>query len=163
LADALKGRGRVYAYDTAAKKLQALRRRAVRAKLNNIQAVALEEGAEEKTVSRFRGSADVVLVDAPCSGWGVLRRNPDIKWRQERESLDRMPQIQKRLLGTYSQLVKPGGTLVFGVCTFRRVETTDIVDSFLREFPEFEKLQGGYLGPGSSDGFFMQAFRKKTS
>ncbi len=161
LADALAGRGRVYAYDTSEKKLQALRRRATRAGLNNIQAVALEENSEEKSLERFRESADVVLVDAPCTGWGVLRRNPDIKWRQSPASRERMPLIQTRLLALYSSLVKPGGRLVFGVCTFRPAETTAIVEAFLEEHPEFTALEGGFLGPDPSDGFYMQGFARK--
>lgn len=160
-ADALKGKGRIYAYDTSERKLQALRRRATRAGVNNIQAVAIEPGKESETVARFAGKADVVLVDAPCSGWGVLRRNPDIKWRQSPEALKRMPEIQKYVLEQYSKLVVPGGRLVYGVCTFRRDETRAIVEEFLRNHPEFEAREGGYLGPGPTDGFFMQRLERK--
>lgn len=161
LADALKGKGRVYAYDTSLKKLQALRRRATRAGLNNIQAVVVEEKAESKKISSFKETAHLVLVDAPCSGWGVLRRNPDIKWRQSAEVLTRMPEIQHRLLSQYSELVAPGGRLVYGVCTFRKSETSDVVKKFLSEHPEFVLKEGGYLGPGPCDGFYMQAFERK--
>lgn len=164
LADALRGKGRVYGYDVSDTKLQALKRRATRAGLNNIQAVRVEEGNEKETVKRFRRRANLVLVDAPCTGWGVLRRNPDIKWRQDEETLARMPEIQIRLLDAYSELVAPGGRLVFGVCTFRPEETTSIVERFLESHPDFERRQGGYLGPGgplSCDGFFMQAFQRK--
>jgi 16S rRNA (cytosine967-C5)-methyltransferase len=162
LADLLSGKGRVYAYDTSPRKLQALRRRGKRAGVNNIQAVALTEGKDSETVKRFRRRAQAVLVDAPCSGWGVLRRNPDIKWRQDPETLTRMPEIQKRLLALYSDLVAPGGLLTFGVCTFRRAETIDIVEAFLKERPDFEKGPGGFLGPSPCDGFFMQSFRRKA-
>jgi 16S rRNA C967 or C1407 C5-methylase (RsmB/RsmF family) len=160
LSDAMKGKGRIYSYDISEKKLQSLRRRATQAGLNNIQAVALEEGQESKILDRFKATADIVLVDAPCSGWGVLRRNPDIKWRQSKEVLERMPQIQSRLLDEYSKLVKSGGRLVFGVCTFRKAETRDIVEAFLKSHPDFKPLKGGFLGPGPCDGFFMQAFKK---
>lgn len=162
LADALQGKGRVYSYDISEKKLLSLRRRAKHAGFNNIQAVALKEGEEEASLKRFRRTANVVLVDAPCSGWGVLRRNPDIKWRQTPEVLERMPKIQLRLLTLYSQLVAPGGRLVFGVCTFRKAETTEIVDKFLKENPGFVACAGGYLGPGPCDGFFMQAFERSA-
>ena len=103
LADFLKGKGRVFSYDISKTKLQALRRRATRANVNNIQTVPLTEGQESETLNQFRQTADVVLVDAPCSGWGVIRRNPDIKWRQEIPQLEKMPVIQKRLLGEYSE------------------------------------------------------------
>ena len=161
LAEALRGHGRVFSYDVSETKLRALRRRTAKAGLTNTQAVALKEGEEERVIGRFAKSADVVLVDAPCSGWGVLRRNPDIKWRQDEAARTKMPALQLRLLRTYSSLVKPGGRLVFGVCTFRKSETTDVVREFLSVEPDFVLNKGGYLGPGSSDGFFMQAFTRK--
>jgi 16S rRNA C967 or C1407 C5-methylase (RsmB/RsmF family) len=162
LGDALHGKGRVYAYDVSVKKLQALKRRASRAGLRNVQAVPVPEGKEAESLSRFRRTAQVVLVDAPCSGWGVLRRNPDIKWRQDDASLERMPALQKRLLGQYGELVAPGGRLVFGVCTFRKAETLDVVEAFLKEHPDFTAGPGGYVGPGPTDGFFMQAFERRA-
>jgi 16S rRNA (cytosine967-C5)-methyltransferase len=160
MADALQGKGRVYAYDISDKKLLALRRRAKHAGLNNIQTHAVKEGQEAESIKRFRRTAQVVLVDAPCSGWGVLRRNPDIKWRQGTEVLIKMPEIQKRLLSVYADLVAPGGRLVFGVCTFRRAETQEVVEHFLKNHPDFTAREGGYLGPNPSDGFFMQAFER---
>jgi 16S rRNA (cytosine967-C5)-methyltransferase len=162
IADALKGKGRVFSYDTSDKKLLALKKRAKRAGLNNIQTLVLENENELEKLKKFRRSANAVLVDAPCSGWGVLRRNPDIKWRQDPSVLERMPRIQKRLLDTYSDLVAPGGTLTYGLCTFRKAETTEIVKAFLAEHSDFVPIAGGYLGPGPCDGFFMQAFRRKA-
>jgi len=164
LSDAMGGKGRIFAYDVSATKLQALRRRATHAGLNNIQAVLLKEGEEEATIGKFRRRAHVVLVDAPCSGWGVLRRNPDIKWRQATESMQRLPEIQLRLLSQYSQLVAGEGRLIYGTCTFRPAETREIAERFLAAHPEFEAREGGYLGPGPCDGFFMQCFvRRKQS
>ncbi|RYZ94898.1 MAG: RsmB/NOP family class I SAM-dependent RNA methyltransferase, partial [Proteobacteria bacterium] len=161
MADALLGKSNVFAYDVSVKKLEALRRRATRSNLFNIKAVQVTENEEEKTVSKFRGRADVLLVDAPCSGWGTLRRNPDVKWRQDYDSLDRLVDLQARLLDAYSPLVKPGGTLTYGVCTFRKKETTDQVAAFLERHPDFESIGGGYLGPRPSDAFFLHAFRRK--
>ena len=163
MADLLGNRGRIYSYDTAPRKLQALRRRAKRAGISNFQAVALTEGREGETVRRFRRRADVVLVDAPCTGWGVLRRNPDIKWRQASDELKRMPEIQSRLLSLYSDLVEPGGRLVFGLCTFRKAESVDVVETFLANHKDFTAGPGGFLGPGPCDGFFMQAFTRTKS
>ena len=163
LADAMKGKGRVYSYDTSERKLQALRRRATHADLNNIQSVPLTRGAERDAIKKFRRRADVVLVDAPCSGWGVLRRNPDIKWRQNAEVLDRMPAIQAEVLDLYCDLVGPKGRLVYGVCTFRKAETLSVVEAFLGKHPEFEAGKGGFLGPDSCDGFFMQQFVRRSS
>jgi 16S rRNA C967 or C1407 C5-methylase (RsmB/RsmF family) len=161
LADALLGKGQVFAYDVSAKKLDALRKRATRAGLHNTKTVPLLEGREEATIKKFQGTADVVLVDAPCSGWGVLRRNPDLKWRQPPGSLERLEELQARLLHLYSGLVKPGGTLTYGVCTFRKAETTRQVENFLQEHPDFQSVGGGFFGPGPSDGFFFHAFRRK--
>lgn len=162
LADALLGRGQVFAYDIYEKKLAALKQRAKRAGWNNIKTVLVKEGEEAKTVSKFRKRANVVLVDAPCSGWGVLRRNPDIKWRQTPAVLKRMPEIQLHLLDAYSELVAPGGRLVYGLCTFRPEETTEVVNKFLETHKDFEFQHGGYLGPGSCDGFFMASFTRKA-
>ena len=168
LADCMAGKGRLFAYDTVAGKLQALRKRATRAGLNNIQTVVLPEDKEDtegvaatQAIAQFKQKADVVLVDAPCSGWGVLRRNPDIKWRQNLPAGRSLPELQLRILTQYSALVRPGGRLVYGVCTFRKSETLDLVNAFVAANPGFEVRKGGYLGPGPCDGFFMQDFIRK--
>lgn len=162
MSDALGGRCKFFAYDVSDKKLQALRRRAVRAGLNNIKTVNVELLSQEGKggLSRFEGMADLVLVDAPCSGWGVLRRNPDIKWRQKADALQRMPGVQLEVLKSYAPGVKKGGRLVFGVCTFRAEETSGTVASFLELFPEFQVEHRGYLGPDPSDGFYMCSFKR---
>lgn len=158
LSSLLDGKGRVYAYDISLKKIQALRRRATRAKLNNIQAMDIPPEGPGAIVKRFARRAQGVLVDAPCSGWGVLRRNPDIKWRlaagarKERP----LPDLQNQLLDEYSGLVAPGGSLVFGVCTIRRQETLDVVARWSAAHPEFEPREGGFTSLGWSDGFYMQ-------
>lgn len=160
IGDLMKGKGRIYSYDVALSKLQALKRRATRAGLNNIKTVLLKENEEIEGIGTFAGQADTVLVDAPCSGWGVLRRNPDIKWRQNPEALKRLPVLQERLLNTYSTLVAPGGTLVYGLCTFRTDETLAVVKAFSEKNPAFRPLHGGYLGPGPCDGFYMHAWTR---
>ena len=104
--------------------------------------------------------ADIVLVDAPCSGWGVLRRNPDIKWRQDDAALERMPILQAHLLDAYAPLVKKGGRLVFGVCTFRHAETKAVLEKFLATHQEFSLQKAGFFGPHQSDGIFMAAMTK---
>jgi len=160
MADALRGRGRFFAYDTSIKKLQALKRRATRAGLTNIQTCHLTEGQETEILVAYESSADLVLVDAPCSGWGVLRKNPDLKWRQTADVVTRLTEVQARLLSLYAPLVKPQGRLVYGVCTFGWNETREQVDNFLKNHPEFSVLSGGFLGPSPCDGFFVQAFQK---
>lgn len=162
MADLMKGQGRVFSYDISDRKVQALKRRARHAGLNNIQGVTVTEGQEIEALAKFEQTADRVLVDAPCSGWGVLRRNPDIKWRQEGAALDRFPAIQLRLLRAYSTLVKAGGQLTFGTCTFGKAETAAVVSAFNDEVgSRFEPVGGGYFGPGPSDGFYMHAWVRK--
>jgi len=161
LADAMLGKGQVFAYDVSVKKLDALRQRFRRADLTNIKGVAVTEGSEEQVVKKFAKSADRVLVDAPCTGWGVMRRNPDLKWRQEPDSLQRLANLQARLLDAYAPLVKEGGMLTYGVCTFRKTETSMQAEKFLERHQEFENVGGGFFGPGPSDGFYMHAFRRK--
>lgn len=163
MADALMGKGSVFAYDISDKKLAALKMRARRLGLHNVKTAVITEGKEAEFVAKHKNCADVVLVDAPCSGWGVMRRNPDIKWRLDKESYPRLEKLQEKLMTTYAGLVKPGGTLTYGVCTFRKKETTDQVESFLQHHPEFTSLGGGFYGPGPSDGFFFHAFKKKEN
>lgn len=161
MADALGGKGRVFAYDISDRKLLGLRKRAKKAGLNNIQTIKICNGKESEAIRSFEKTANRVLVDAPCTGWGVLRRNPDLKWRQRPDELKVLPEIQYRLLSQYSKLVAPGGSLVFGVCTFRRMETLDLVSQFTEKNPLFDSQKGGYLGPGPCDGFFMHQWVRK--
>jgi 16S rRNA (cytosine967-C5)-methyltransferase len=160
MADAFLGKGQFFAYDVSENKLAALKKRATRMQLFNIKTLALTEGKEVEGIKKFIGTADRVLVDAPCSGWGTLRRNPDLKWRQEYDSLDRLEKLQLHLLETYSALVKKGGVLTFGVCTFRKAETEAQVKNFLQRNPNFQSIGGGYFGPGPSDAFFFHAFER---
>ena len=159
LSDLMDGRGRVFSYDVSERKLQALRRRAKTARLNSIQAIKVNEGAEAEQLKRFNGSADVVLVDAPCSGFGILRRSPDIKWKSSPDEFQALPNTQLRLLSVYSRLVRPGGRLIYGLCTFSKAESLELVARFLADHRQFEAGPGGFLGPlpGGPDGFFMQS------
>lgn len=163
LASLLGGKGRVYAYDVSLKKIQALRRRATRAKLTSVQAVQVPKVGADVQLKKFKGRANAVLVDAPCSGWGVLRRNPDIKWARQFQTSQEgrpLPELQGQLLSAYAPLVARGGSLVFGLCTFRKSETLDVVRKWSAEHPEFEVREGGFTGPGWSDGFFMQRWER---
>lgn len=156
MGDFLMGQGRLYAYDVYPKKLLATRQRARKTELRNIQTVEVVEESEEAAIANFFGKSDAVLVDAPCGGWGVLRRNPDIKWRPMTD----LSALQLRLLGVYSKLVKTGGKLTFGVCTFRKKESLDVCVEFEKAHPEFVRRTGGYFGPAPSDGFFMMQWEK---
>ncbi|MBI3272549.1 MAG: RsmB/NOP family class I SAM-dependent RNA methyltransferase [Planctomycetes bacterium] len=129
LGSLMRGKGTVVATDLRGYKLEEVRRRARRAGLSNISAREWDgRGAPAKS-----GSFDGVLVDAPCSGTGTWRRNPDARWRTKPSDVDELAVIQAGLLRQCAAGVKPGGLLVYAVCSLLRKETTDIVDAFLSE------------------------------
>jgi len=163
IADLMGGRGRVFAYDIFASKMTALKRRIGKAQMTNAKAILLEPGKEEERLADFVGKADAVLVDAPCSGWGVLRRNPDAKWKENFTEIAKLPDLQHHLLSMYSKLVRPGGRLVYSLCTFNRAESEGVVTRFTTENPEFVPIGGGFLGPAQTDGFFLQIWEKRAT
>jgi 16S rRNA (cytosine967-C5)-methyltransferase len=116
--------------------------RLVRSGLQNVQALLIAHERDAK-VKRLAGKFDRVLVDAPCSGLGTLRRNPDLKWRQSAESVAELTQIQHDILESAGRLVKPGGRLVYATCSLLVVENEDIVAAFLAAHPEFHLLPAG--------------------
>jgi len=131
----MQGKGRLFAMDTAGKKLEELRKRARRAGLSNVSACAVE-GAVLPEEARGE-SWDRVLVDAPCSGLGTLRRNPEARWRSSPSDVARFPALQLSLLVAYSPLVAVGGRLIFATCTVLRSENEMVIETFLRERTEF--------------------------
>lgn len=162
LADLMGGRGRVFAYDIFSSKIAALKRRIGKAQMTNAKAIQLRPGEEAEQLKDFAGKADAVLVDAPCSGWGVLRRNPDAKWKENFAEIAKLPELQSRLLDLYSGLVRPGGRLVYSLCTFRKEESEAVVARFEAAHPDFRPLGGGYLGPAQTDGFFIRIWEKRA-
>jgi 16S rRNA (cytosine967-C5)-methyltransferase len=138
----MRGSGRLYAFDTSEKRLGKMKPRLVRSGLQNVQALLIAHERDAK-VKRLAGKFDRVLVDAPCSGLGTLRRNPDLKWRQSAESVAELTQIQHDILESAGRLVKPGGRLVYATCSLLVVENEDIVAAFLAAHPEFHLLPAG--------------------
>jgi len=126
--------GTVYALDISAKRLDKLKPRLRRAGLSNVRMIAISHERDAR-VQRLRGKIDRVLVDAPCSGTGTLRRNPDIKWREI--DLAALAEVQQRILVAAAELVKPGGRIVYATCSLLREENDDIVAAFLTAHPEF--------------------------
>ena len=118
----------MYAFDVSAKRLEKLKPRLRRSGLQNVRTVAIAHERDER-VQRLAGKIDRVLVDAPCSGTGTLRRNPDIKWRAI--DLAALAAEQTKILAAAAQLVKPGGRLVYATCSLLREENDDIVEEFL--------------------------------
>jgi len=128
LAALMGGKGKIVAMDIYPQKLDELARRAKRNGAFNIETRLIET----KYLKRQRGSFDKVLIDAPCSGLGVLRRNPDTKWKLTPEFLDQIRQTQAQILEQYSQLVKDGGQLVYATCSVLPSENQQQVQHFLQ-------------------------------
>jgi 16S rRNA (cytosine967-C5)-methyltransferase len=130
-------RGTLYAFDVSAKRLAQLKPRLARAGLDNVRMVAIAHEKDER-VRRLAGKIDRVLVDAPCSGTGTLRRNPDLKWRDT--DLAALAENQLRILTAAATLVKPGGRLVYATCSLLREENDDVVAQFLANHADFQLL-----------------------
>jgi len=127
----MRSTGRLYAFDISPKRLAGLKPRLARSGLSNVHPQRIE-GVNDARVKRLAGKIDRVLVDAPCSGLGTLRRNPDMKWRQTSEDVAELVQKQKSILAAAARLVKPGGRLVYATCSILEEENRGIVEDFLR-------------------------------
>jgi 16S rRNA (cytosine967-C5)-methyltransferase len=131
IAGRLQNRGRIIATDVDAKKLEELRRRVRRAGVSNAQALHLEGGAWPAALDKLQGKADVVFVDAPCSGIGALRRNPEARWRMREADIATFAARQREILIGAARLLAPGGRLVYGTCTLLTEENEDVVRATL--------------------------------
>lgn len=144
LAELMDGKGKVWANDMHEHKRELIVRQSERLKLRNVEAIT-EDAA--KLSERFApGSMDAVLLDAPCSGFGVIRRKPEIKWTKSESDIAEIAGVQKRLLNAVCVLVRKGGVLVYSTCTMEKEENEAQVAAFLEEHPEFE-LDGGWPEP----------------
>ena len=132
----MRSQGRLYAFDIVDKRLARLAPRLARSGLSNVhpQVIAHERDAK---VKRLAGKIDRVLVDAPCTGFGTLRRNPDLKWRQTPQDVGELAARQARILDAAATLVKPGGRLVYATCSVLPEENDAIVDAFLASHETF--------------------------
>ncbi len=130
LAAQMASTGRLYAFDNNERRLDNLHPRLARSGASNVQTMRIED-ENDKKLDKFFGKADRVLVDAPCSGLGTLKRNPDLKWRQSPASVKELVQIQKKILAAASKLVKSGGRLVYATCSLLAEENEKIAEDFL--------------------------------
>ena len=135
----MKNTGRIYAFDIAEKRLQNLSARLKRSGLSNLHSQLLTSEQDSK-LKRLHGKFDKVLVDAPCSGLGTLRRNPDLKWRQQPSDIEELNQKQMSILNSAAKLVKAGGRLVYATCSILQQENEDIVQAFLAQHDDFSLL-----------------------
>jgi 16S rRNA (cytosine967-C5)-methyltransferase len=158
LGSLMKSTGRIYAFDIHAKRLAGLGPRLKRSGLSNVHPAALASENDVR-VKRLAGKIDRVLVDAPCSGSGTLRRNPDLKWRFDENELARVNAVQASVLRAAARLVKPGGRLVYATCSLLATENQDVVEAFVAEQPQFavvparEVLQGQGIAIDQADRF----------
>jgi 16S rRNA (cytosine967-C5)-methyltransferase len=139
---AMNSTGRLYAFDVSDKRLDNLAPRLKRSGLSNVFPQRIS-GENDAKVKRLRGKIDRVLVDAPCTGLGTLRRNPDLKARQTVEGLAELNAKQRAILAAAATLVKPGGRLVYGTCSLLAEENEAIVEEFLAAHPEFRRVPVG--------------------
>ena len=138
----MNSQGRLYAWDVSEKRLTNLKPRLKRSGLSNVQPQLIAHENDSK-IKRLAGKIDRVLVDAPCSGLGTLRRNPDLKFRQSVQSVAELNEKQRAILDSAARLLKKGGRLVYATCSLLQEENQDVVRAFLATHPEFSLVPAG--------------------
>ena len=165
LAAAMANTGRVYAFDISERRLDNLSPRLKRSGLSNITTTLISSESDAR-VKRLNGKIDRVLVDAPCSGMGTLRRNPDLKFRQSPQSVQELNVKQGSILESASYLLKPGGRLVYSTCSLLADENERIVEAFLAKHPEYRLMPISEALPkidiGSGDYLHLYPHRHST-
>lgn len=139
LGAAMRNTGRLYAFDVSGHRLDALKPRLARSGLSNVYPAQIAHERDDR-IKRLAGKIDRVLVDAPCSGLGTLRRNPDLKWRQSPQAVSELQDKQRAILASAARLVKPGGRLVYATCSLLDAENEVIANEFAAAHPDFERL-----------------------
>ncbi|CAJ0778440.1 Ribosomal RNA small subunit methyltransferase B [Ralstonia mannitolilytica] len=139
---AMRSTGRLYAFDVSEKRLSNLGPRLARSGLSNVHPSRIDSEHDAK-VKRLAGKIDRVLVDAPCSGLGTLRRNPDLKWRQSAQAVEEMSAKQRSILDSAARLLKPGGRLVYATCSVLARENQQVVEQFLAAHEDFVLVPAG--------------------
>ncbi|QHE84995.1 RsmB/NOP family class I SAM-dependent RNA methyltransferase [Hydrogenophaga sp. BPS33] len=182
---AMRNSGRLYAFDTSGHRLDALKPRLARSGLSNVHPVAIAHERDDR-IKRLAGKIDRVLVDAPCSGLGTLRRSPDLKWRQTPQTVAAQADLQQSILNSAARLLKPGGRLVYATCSLLKDENERVAQAFGASHADFEPLaalsllEGLHVSAAASlcsvdagqylrlwphrhatDGFFAAVWRKK--
>lgn len=176
----MRNTGRLYAFDVSEKRLNNLGKRLKRSGLSNLNAQVINNENDLK-LKRLNAKFDRVLVDAPCSGLGTLRRNPDLKWRQTEQDVIELNQKQTNILARAAKLVKAGGRVVYATCSLLKEENEEIAEAFLNAHPDFVLIPanevlaqqqinldtGKYLNLlphlHGTDGFFAAVFEKKLA
>lgn len=179
----MRSTGRLYAFDTSGHRLDAFKPRMARSGLSNVHPAAIAHERDER-IKRLAGKIDRVLVDAPCSGLGTLRRNPDLKWRQKPQDIAELTAKQTAILQSAARLLKPGGRLVYATCSVLPEENEAIAHTFAQQNSEFTPLDVAHIlsnmkvegaqnlcsGPylrlwphrHATDGFFAAVWERKS-
>jgi 16S rRNA (cytosine967-C5)-methyltransferase len=138
----MRSTGRLYAFDTSAHRLDSFKPRQARSGLSNVHPAAIAHERDER-VKRLSGKIDRVLVDAPCTGLGTLRRNPDLKWRQNLQTVEEMAVKQTAILQSAARLLKSGGRLVYATCSVLPQENEAIAEAFSLANADFVPISVG--------------------
>ena len=159
IAALMKNKGQIIALDIYEWKLAELKRRAKRAGAFNIETRFIEDN---KVIKRLHNTADRLLIDAPCSGLGVLKRNPDSKWKIDEDFINRIKTEQENILQNYSKILKKGGKMVYATCSILPSENGEQVRKFLAENTEFALVKEENIMPSDGyDGFYMALIERK--
>ena len=160
LAALMQNKGQLIALDIHEWKLKELKRRARRAGAHNVETRPIVA----KTIKRLKDSADSLLIDAPCSGLGVLKRNPDAKWKLDQDFIDRITKEQAEILQNHSKILRKGGKMVYATCSILPEENEKQVEKFLANNPEFSLISEQTLLPHitGSDGFYISVMERKA-
>jgi 16S rRNA (cytosine967-C5)-methyltransferase len=162
LAALTQNKGKIVAMDTEGWKLEELMKRAKRAGASNIETRVIDSA---KVIKRLEGTADRLLLDVPCSGLGVIRRNPDAKWKLSLEFVEKVKTLQQKILTEYSTMVKPGGKMVYSTCSLLPSENEKQVEQFLEgNGKTFTLITSKTILPSQGfDGFFMALLQRQDS
>ena len=163
LACLMQNKGKIVALDTQEEKIQTLKNRAAKAGADIIETRVIEG---TKSTKRMSESFDRVLIDSPCSGTGSIRHNPEIKWKMNSERLEKIKNIQSILLNNYSEMLKPGGLMVYATCSILPAENQDQVQRFLENKKvAYELVKEQTILPSKTgfDGFYMAQIKKVSS
>lgn len=158
LSALMQNKGRIISMDITQWKLDELKKRARRATASNVEPRLIES---TKTIKRLENTADRLLLDVPCSGLGVIKRNPDAKWKLDLDFIDRTKAIQKQILNDYSIMTKKGGYLVYSTCSILPSENREQVNQFLEKNKNFEFVKEKSILPSEGfDGFYMALIKR---
>jgi len=154
IASITQNKGRIISLDTEQWKLDETKKRARRAGVSNLE-IRLIEGS--KTMKKLHDTADRLLLDVPCSGLGVIKRNPDAKWKLSLEFINRLKVMQAEIIQDYSKIVKVGGKMVYATCSILPSENQGQVETFLKNNPNYKLEEEKIVLPSESgfDGFYM--------